>query len=110
MSRLGFLKKGKLAWSMMKRKDFSKMKGKDEDIDAVANDMLAIRAVKLAILFREKKAGSLRVSLRSKGGVNAALLAVRYGGGGHADSAGCYIADKKSAVKEFLRSAKRLIR
>ncbi len=110
MSKLRFLKKGKIAWSIILRKDFSKIKGKDEDVDAVANDILAIQTVKIAILFREKNARVLRVSLRSKDGINVASLAYKYGGGGHFDSAGCYIANKKGTIKELIGAAKELLK
>lgn len=110
MSKLAFLKNDKIAWSIASKKDFSNVKGKDEDIDAVANDILSIKTVKIAILFREKTARVLRVSLRSKGGINVASLAYRYGGGGHFDSAGCHIANKKGAIKELIGASKELLR
>ncbi len=90
MSKIKFLKNSKIAWSIISRKEFTEVKGKDEDVDAVADDILAIKTVKTAILFREKSSRFLRVSLRSKGNINVAFLAYKYGGGGHFDSAGCY--------------------
>lgn len=105
MSKIKFLKNSKIAWSIISRKEFAEVKGKDEDVDAVADDILAIKTVKIAILFREKSPGFLRVSLRSKGGINVAFLAYKYGGGGHFDSAGCYIPNKKEAITELMREA-----
>ncbi|MFC1643911.1 bifunctional oligoribonuclease/PAP phosphatase NrnA [Candidatus Omnitrophota bacterium] len=51
----------------------------------------------------------MRVSLRSKGDINVAHLAAIYGGGGHADVAGCRIANKPKAIKKLLGRAKKLL-
>lgn len=110
MSKLKFFKKEKIAWSIITKKEFSKIRGKDEDVDSVANDILSIKTVRVAIIFREKTRKLLRVSLRSKGRINVAFLASSYGGGGHFDSSGCYIDNKKNSIKEFLHSAKQLIK
>ncbi|MCK9554362.1 bifunctional oligoribonuclease/PAP phosphatase NrnA [bacterium] len=109
MANIHFLKNDKIAWSIATKKDFSRMGGRDEDVDSVANDMLSIETVKIAILFREKSPGLLRVSLRSKGGINVACLAYKYNGGGHFDSAGCLIANKTSSIQEFLKAAAGLL-
>lgn len=109
LSRCKFLKGGRLVWSTVKKKDFEEVKGKDEDVDGVADDMRAIKDVVIAIFFREKDRNVLRVSLRSKGGINVALLAADYDGGGHSDVAGCRIPNTEGAVQELLSRAKRLL-
>lgn len=110
MARLKFSDSSKIAWSVVTRKDFAAKKGKDEDVDAVANDILSINTVKIAVLFREKSKRFLRVSLRSKAGINVASLAYRYGGGGHFDSAGCRIANTRQSIEDFIKSCKKLLR
>ncbi|MFC1479975.1 bifunctional oligoribonuclease/PAP phosphatase NrnA [Candidatus Omnitrophota bacterium] len=110
LSRCQFQEKGKLAWSVIRKKDFEKVKGKDEDVDPVADEIRAIKGVKIAILFREKSKELLRVSLRSKGDINVAHLAAIYGGGGHADVAGCRIPNKTKVIKRMLARAKKLLR
>lgn len=106
---LKFANQGEIAWSVITKKDFSSIAGKPEDADSIPDDILCIKTVKIALLFREAGAGMLRVSLRSKGGINIASLADRYGGGGHFDSAGCHIADKKGAIAGFIAGAKELL-
>ncbi|MCF7907451.1 MAG: bifunctional oligoribonuclease/PAP phosphatase NrnA [Candidatus Omnitrophica bacterium] len=110
MSKLEFSRNGQIAWSIVSKKDFSSVKGRDEDVDPVANDILAIKAIKIAVLFREKSQNILRVSLRAKGGINVASLAYKYGGGGHFDSAGCQITNTKKEIRGFIEAAKRLLR
>lgn len=110
MSNLKFIRRGKIAWAVVRRKDFSRIGGKDEDVDSVANDILSIDSVKIAILFRERDKKMLRVSLRSKGRINVASLAYRYGGGGHFDSSGCYIANTEREIAELIERAKELLK
>ena len=109
LARCKFLKKGRLVWSVVRRKDFERIKGKDEDVDSVADKMRAIKGVDAAVFFREKSREKMRVSLRAKKDINIARLAASYGGGGHSDVAGCAIANKPKVMKELLDHAKTLL-
>lgn len=110
LSRCQFLAGGRLIWGMVRARDFRKFKAKDSDVDALPNEMCAIDGVRVAMLFRQKERGMLRVSLRSRNGVNVGKLAERCGGGGHADIAGCMIPDQKQAVARLVRAACEMIR
>lgn len=109
LERCKFLAGGKIAWTMVTKKDFDKIKGKDEDVDAVADDIRAINSVKLVLFFREKDKKTLRVSLRSKGKINVAKLAIKYGGGGHFDVAGCRVPNSKKVRSQMLADAKKIL-
>lgn len=102
LSRCKFLKQKRIVWSIIKREDFKKVGGRDEDVDAVADEMRSIKDVKIAVLFREKGRGRLRVSLRSKDKINIASVAESFGGGGHFDVAGCQIPNSAKSIKELL--------
>lgn len=110
LSRCRFLKGGSVAWSIIKEKDFKRTKGRDEDVDPVADQIRSIKGVKVVVLFREKGKDYLRVSLRSKGKINVASIAELYKGGGHFDIAGCYIPNNPKSIKKFLRLAKDLVK
>jgi phosphoesterase RecJ-like protein len=110
MSRMRFLEKERLVWSIVRREDFLKIGGRSEDVDTVANDMLSIKDVKISVFFRENDNGLLKVSLRSKHRLNVGGLAIKYGGGGHFDAAGCSIANTKSAMEKILREAAALLK
>ena len=110
LERCKFLEGGKIAWSRITKKDFDRVGGKDEDVDAVADDIRAIKSVRLVLLFREKDKNTLRVSLRSKGKVNVAKLAEKYGGGGHFDVAGCRVPNTKKIMSKMLADAKKLLK
>ncbi len=109
LSRCKFLKRGKLVWSIVRRRDFGNVKGKDEDVDAVCDRMRAIKDVEMAILFREKSKKILRVSLRSKHKINIAIVAEHFGGGGHFDVAGCFVPNTKKSIEDLLEFSKSLL-
>ena len=98
-----------LVWSIVYKKDFEAFKGKQEDVDAVADDMMMIENVKIALLFREIDDNMFRVSLRSRAGIDIGYLASLYGGGGHPDVAGCRIHNNQKTVEKLITQACRLI-
>ena len=60
----------------------------DGDNNGFVNIPLAAREILVAVYMREVCAGHFRVSLRSKGDVNVAKVAEKFGGGGHRNAAG----------------------
>jgi bifunctional oligoribonuclease and PAP phosphatase NrnA len=107
--RAKFSKGGRVIWSIIRKEDIAGTGGRDYDADAVANEMNSMKDVKVAVLFREKNSSVLRVSLRSKGGINIGKLAQGYKGGGHFDVAGCYIPNNKREISRLLSSAEALL-
>ena len=107
--RTGFLKNGRIAWSIIKKSDLRKVRGKGYDADAIAGEICSMQGVEIAVLFREKTKTRLRVSLRSKGGIDIGRVAADYKGGGHSDIAGCYIPNRQTAIRDFLSSVTSLI-
>ncbi len=61
----------------------------DEDADGFVNYPLTVGVVEAGAIFRESEPGVYRNCLRSKGVVNGAKVAVKFGGGGHRNAAGC---------------------
>lgn len=110
LARCKFIEDGKLAWSIIKENDFRLVKGKDEDVDAVADEIRAIQGVEIVVLFREKSKNILRVSLRSKGKINIAAVAEYYRGGGHFDIAGCTIPNNSKSIRGLIAMSRSLLR
>lgn len=110
LARCRFIEDGRLAWSIIRQNAFDRIKGEDEDIDAVADEIRSIQGVEIVVLFREKNKKNLRVSLRSKGRINIAGIAEYYRGGGHFDIAGCAIPNTPDSMKELLTMARSLLR
>jgi phosphoesterase RecJ-like protein len=61
----------------------------DEDADGFVNYPLTVGEVAAVAMLRESESGVYRASLRSKGEVNVAKVAEKFGGGGHRNAAGC---------------------
>jgi phosphoesterase RecJ-like protein len=110
MGRCKFIQGGRIAWSLVKRSDFKKIKAAQEAIDSVADELRAIKDVRVAVLFKEENKKLFRVSLRSKGAINVGRLAQSYGGGGHYDLAGCCIPHGNNSLKNLLNAVKMLLK
>lgn len=82
-------RKGKLAWMHVSDAQMNQLSALEEDCEGLVNYALSIADVEVAIFFRELPGGRYRVSLRSKGAVNVAAIAERFGGGGHERASGC---------------------
>lgn len=62
---------------------------KTSDFEGIVNQMLLTKDVEVAIFMYELRSQEYKVSLRSKGKVNLAEIAIIFGGGGHFRAAGC---------------------
>jgi bifunctional oligoribonuclease and PAP phosphatase NrnA len=80
---------GPLAWIFVTQEQMDRLAAKEEDCEGLVNYVLSIQDVEVAVFFRELSDGMFRVSLRSKGQVNVADVAVKFGGGGHQCASGC---------------------
>lgn len=85
----------------------------DGDNNGFVNIPLAAREILAAVYMREVGGNKYRVSLRSKGDINVAKVAERFGGGGHRNAAGLQIegdwdakeAELVKAVREAVERA-----
>ena len=68
--------------------------------DGFINYARSVDGVEVAASFREpQNGGPWRVSFRSRGRVNVAAIAQKFGGGGHHNAAGCSIEGDEAAVR-----------
>jgi phosphoesterase RecJ-like protein len=104
-----FSKEGSVAWATVSQADIRRYGAGLSDADSVADDLRYIEGVKVAALFRETDKGHYRVSLRSKKGINVALVAKRFDGGGHHSSAGCCIGRAPAEKKRLLAALEELV-
>jgi bifunctional oligoribonuclease and PAP phosphatase NrnA len=96
-------REGRLAWLWVTHQDMVRTCAAEEDCEGVANYALSIAGVEAAVFFRELPEQRIRVSLRSKGRINVAAIAGRWGGGGHENAAGCALDGPLSqAMKQIL--------
>lgn len=74
---------GQLAWMYVTGEQMHQTGAAEEDCEGLVNYALGIEGVEVAAFLRELPDGRFRVSLRSKGHVNVARVAEKFGGGGH---------------------------
>src|ERR1700736_2678762 len=97
-------REGPLAWIWVTREQMERSQAKEEDCEGIVNYALSIQDVEIAAFFREMPDGRYRVSLRSKGKLNVAEIAERFGGGGHECASGCSLDGPLSmAVAKVMR-------
>jgi bifunctional oligoribonuclease and PAP phosphatase NrnA len=101
-------REGELAWMHIARKDIDISGAFDEDAEGLVNYALSIGGVEVAVFFRELSDKRFRVSLRSKGKVNVAAIAERFGGGGHECASGFGIDGPLSVATERIIAQLRL--
>ncbi len=80
---------GRVAWLRQDLAMQHEAHASDEDADGFVNYPLSCGDVEAVAFLKETAPGVYRVSLRSKGDVNVARIAERFGGGGHRNAAGC---------------------
>jgi len=68
------------------------------EAEELVNYPRSIATVRVACLLRELGGGRVKVSLRGKGDVDVNRIAAAFGGGGHANAAGCTVAGPLDAV------------
>jgi len=80
--------RGNVASITMFRKHLSDLNLKEIDTEDITTLARSIKGVEMVLFFKEMDRDVFRVSLRSKGKANAALVAEHFGGGGHVHASG----------------------
>lgn len=99
-----------LAIMHITREMFRRTGTSSADTENFSNFPRMVSATALSALFREIGNGTWKVSLRSKGNLNVAAIAERFGGGGHRNAAGYRTDAGLAAAKSRLRTIYRQVR
>jgi bifunctional oligoribonuclease and PAP phosphatase NrnA len=97
-------REGAMTWMRVTRRSMEECGAIDEDCEGLVNYALGISGVEVAVFFREIANERVRVSIRSKGAVNVATVAEKFGGGGHDCAAGFSLAGPESLAMERVLS------
>jgi len=101
---------GRLAWAKVTRGMLREAGAVMAESEGIIDNLNSIAGLELAILFKEVNSGLTKISVRSRGGVDAAALCAIFGGGGHIRAAGAEIEKPMDeAVKLVLATAKESI-
>jgi phosphoesterase RecJ-like protein len=92
-----------LMWMYVTQEHMRGSGAREENCEGLVNYALSIEGIQTALFFRELPNGRFRVSLRSKGNIDVACIAEKFGGGGHRCASGCSVEGPLSrAVDEFV--------
>src|ERR1700684_3133341 len=99
---------GHIGWTWVTQEQMERFGAKEEDCEGLVNYVLSIGEIEAAAFFRELPEKRFRVSLRSKGTLDVARVAERFGGGGHECASGCSIdGPLANAVQQILQILRR---
>ena len=102
-------REGHIAWLWVTHSDMLRNGAEEEDCEGIVNYAIGISGVEVAVFLRELPDHRLRLSLRSKGIVNVANVAERFGGGGHKNASGCTLEGPLFAAIDCILKELRLL-
>ena len=101
---------GRLAWAKVTRRMLREANAVMAESEGIIDTLNSIAGLELAILFKEVSSSLTKISVRSRGAVDAAAMCASFGGGGHIRAAGAEIErPMDEAVRQVLTAAKEAI-
>jgi phosphoesterase RecJ-like protein len=101
---------GRLAWAKVTRRMLKEANAVMAESEGIIDTLNSIAGLELAIIFKEINDSLTKISIRSRGAVDAAALCASFGGGGHIRAAGAEIErSMDETVKMVLAAAKEAI-
>lgn len=109
LARLAFYADGRVTTLFLTQRDFQECGALEEEVLAFANYGVSIEGVRMSAFLRERADGVIAVSFRAYAPDNVCRAATAFGGGGHAQAAGCMLrmpmAEAVQAVAEEMQRA-----
>ncbi len=101
---------GRLAWAKVTRRMLKEADAVMSESEGIIDTLNSIAGLDVAILFKEVSGTLTKISVRSRGSIDAASLCGRFGGGGHLRAAGAEIRlPLREAIPAVLEAAKEAI-
>lgn len=95
---------GRLAVGQVLLADLADLEADPRDLEDAVEAIRGIPGVQVAALMRELKNGGVKISMRSRGGVDVSEVAISLGGGGHKNAAGMRLEQPPDEAKEMITS------
>lgn len=87
---------GRIAYATVTRDDFERTGAIPQDTEDLVDYTVSVSGVDVGLLFIEQAKGGIKLSIRSRNGLDCAKLAGQFGGGGHKAAAGATLPDPLS--------------
>ena len=91
LSHIQTFQDGRIGVMTLTQKDFLSSGAMEEDTDGLVNHVRKLDSVEVAVFLKERPDGRVRLSMRSRNGLDVAVVALKFGGGGHRFSAGAIL-------------------
>jgi len=92
----------KVAFTFVNREMYKKTGAGPEDTENFSSFPRIVKDIRISVFFREVDDNYWKVSLRSKGDINVAVVASFFEGGGHKNAAGYHIKAPLDSAKQLL--------
>lgn len=100
-----------ITWITIPRTVTHEMEATTDDLDGIVQYARNVEGTEVALVFRQTRDGSTKISFRSNGGVDVNAVATEFGGGGHVKAAGALVSgpveEVRPRVLEAIRKAVR---
>jgi phosphoesterase RecJ-like protein len=101
---------GRLLWSEVTTAMLEQAGADLQDAEAIIDALQSIASMEIAILFKQHSADRTKISVRTRGPIDATQVCTPFGGGGHQRAAGAEFGDALPlAERRVLEVARRLI-
>ncbi len=103
--------RGRIGTIQLSHRQLADSGATDEDSENLVNFVRKMEGVQIAVFLKEKPDGQIKLSLRSKTDANVALVAKRFGGGGHSYAAGAVLPGPlPAALKAVLKACRAVLK
>jgi phosphoesterase RecJ-like protein len=99
LNTLELQQNGRIVVAQVTRSMFGQVGLEEEGTEGLVETIRGIEGVDVAILLREDPSGDIKASFRTTEAVDATVLALANGGGGHARAAGCTLPGPLAAAR-----------
>ncbi|MHB8572346.1 MAG: DHH family phosphoesterase [Candidatus Dormibacteria bacterium] len=102
-----FEEDNQVLWTTLTREMMDDLEATTADAEGVIDSLSSVEGVKIALFFKDRRSGEIKVSIRTRDPHDAAAIASHFGGGGHERAAGCEVhRPRDEAVQLVLQAAR----
>jgi phosphoesterase RecJ-like protein len=111
LAKLSTRENGLIGVLTLTQEDFKTSGAKEEDAENLVDFVRKLSGVEVAIFIKERPDGRLRLSLRSRNGLDVAALAAQFEGGGHKYASGAVLdGPMEQAVERVVEAIARMLK